>query len=254
MSRTETLRRWLEQSLTGRPRANPLEGALLHGEHEKAKRASETALTIARSLGTVAAHQRSALDAAADEARLLGARGSELRSSAERVRECLERTKLVALNAGLEGARLGESVGRAVIGMAEEVRTLAARGLEALGEHAESLDYVVRGRDRLQEQLDQVRQRASLAAEELLRAEAAQTEVGAAIAALGQRIEAATGTDSQTAQAMAAASSHARGLLDALSTLSTKSERGLTLRALGPTLGPLLRLLESARRPRGEGV
>jgi methyl-accepting chemotaxis protein len=254
MSRTEALRRWLEQTLTGRPGTNPIEGVLLHGEHEKAKRASETALTIARSLGTVAAQQRSALDAAADEARLLGARGSELRSSAERVRENLERTKLVALNAGLEGARLGESVGRAVIGMAEEVRTLAARGLEALGEHAESLDYVVRGRDRLQEQLDQVRQRASLAAEELLRAEAAQTEVGAAIAALGQRIEAATGTDSQTAQALAAASSHARGLLDALSMLSAKPERGLILKALGPTLGPLLRLLEAARRPRGEGV
>jgi methyl-accepting chemotaxis protein len=254
MSRIETLRHWLEESLSGQRQANAPEGALLHDEHQKAKRASETALTIARSLGTVAARQRSALDAAADEARLLGARGSELRSSAERVRESLERTKLVALNAGLEGARLGESVGRAVIGMAEEVRTLAARGLDALGEHAESLDYVVRGRDRLQEQLDQVRQQASLAAEELLRAEAAETEVVAAIAALGERIEAVTGTDSQTAQAMAAASSHARGLLDALSTLSTKSGRGLALRALGPTLAPLLRLLEAARRTRGEGA
>jgi methyl-accepting chemotaxis protein len=252
MSRIETLRHWLEQALSGRRPTNSLEGVLLHGEHEKARRASETALAIARSLGTVAARQRSALDAAADEVRLLDARGSELRSSAERVRESLERTKLVALNAGLEGARLGESVGRAVIAMADEVRTLAARGLEALGEHAESLDYVVRGRDRLQEQLDQVRQHASLAAEELLRAEAAEAEVAAAIAALGQRIEAATGTDSQTAQAMAAASSHARGLLDALSTLSTTSERGLVPRALGPTLGPLLRLLEATRRPGGQ--
>jgi methyl-accepting chemotaxis protein len=247
----EALRHRLERAVSGRHHSSPLEGALLHGDYEQAKRAGETALTIARSLGTAAAHHRSALDAAADEARLLAARGNELRSSADRIRECLERTKLVALNAGLEGARLGESVGRAVVAMAEEVRGLAARGLEAVGEHTESLDSVVRGRDRLEEQLGQVRQHASLVGEELLRAEAAQTELGAAIAALGRRIESATGTDARTAQAMAAVSAHARGLLDALDTLSTKSERGVVLKALGPTLGPLLRLLERARKPRG---
>jgi methyl-accepting chemotaxis protein len=228
--------------------------AFLHGEQVRAQKASEAALGIARSLAAANVQQRSLLDAAVDEARLLAARGQELRASAERVRESLERARLVALNAALEGARLGEPMGRAVVGMAEEVRTLATRGLEALDEHTESLEYVVHGRDRLQEQLDHVHQHASLASEEVLRVESAQTELVSALSALGHRIETATGTDSQTAETLGVAADHARGLLDALARLSSQHDVGVAIKALAPALTLLLGWLENSKNPRGNRV
>jgi methyl-accepting chemotaxis protein len=244
----------LWQRLTGSWVLNPLTQALLHGEHLSAQQASEAALGIVRSLAAATVQQRSLLDAATDEARLLAARGQELRASTERVHESLERARLVALNAALEGARLGEPMGKAVVAMAEEVRTLATRGLEALDEHTESLEYVLRGRDRLHEQLDQLHRHASLASEEVLRVESAQRELVSTLSALGRRIETATGTNSQTAQMLGVAADHARGLLEALTTLSAQYDVGVGIKALAPMLTLLLSSLEKSKHARGNRV
>lgn len=238
------------QALRGRmettrpPRAQSgFDGALLYNTHDAAVRSSQTATSTCQAAGATAAQQRSALDAAADHARLLVARGRDLRASAQQVRESLERAKLVALNTGLEGSRLGEPAGKAMVAVADEMRTLISRGLEGLEEHLALLAQVDRERDKLQEQVEHAGQRAAGLAEELLRSQAALRETNGALSKLGDGLSRSTGADPEMARAVSSAAEHARGLLDALSTLSGHSQRGLMWRALAPTIKPLLRLL-----------
>ena len=72
--------------------------------------------------------------------------------------DVFERLGLVALNAGLEGARLGESQGRALSLVADEVREHAMRGGETeraleleLGEVGRELAQLSAGVDRMRE-------------------------------------------------------------------------------------------------------
>jgi methyl-accepting chemotaxis protein len=233
------------------------DGALLFNSHDVATRSTQSATSTCQTAGATAAQQRGALDAASDHARLLVARGRDLRATAQQVRESLERAKLVALNAGLEGSRLGEPVGKAMVAIADEMRSLVGRGLEALEEHLTLLSQVDRERDKLQEQVEHAGQRAGSLAEELLRSQAALREASAALAKLGEGLQRSTGADPQMARAVSSAAEHARGLLAALSTLSGHSQRGLMWRALAPTIKPLLRLLrdldQGARAQNGSG-
>ena len=216
---------------------------MLYNAHEAATQATHSATSMCQAAGATAAQQRGALDAASDHARLLVARGRDLRATAQQIRESLERAKLVALNAGLEGSRLGEPAGKAIVAIADEMRSLVGRGLESLEEHLSLLGQVDRERDKLQEQVEHAQQRASGLAEELLRSQAALREANTALGKLGEGLQRSTGADPQMARAVSSAAEHARGLLDALSTLSGQSQRGLMWRALSPTVKPLLKLL-----------
>jgi hypothetical protein len=53
-----------------------------------------------------------------------------------------------------------------------------------------------------------------------------------------------TGSDPETARAVAEATEHARALVSALGALSGKVPRGIVVGALRPMLDPLARLLE----------
>lgn len=225
-----------------------LDEALLYTRHEAALKACESAVSTAQGAGATAAQQRTALDAVADHARLLVARERDVRGAAQRVRETLERAKLVALNAALEGARLGEPAGKAMVAIADEMRALAQRGLEALDEHQAVLAQVERERAKLAEQVEHARQRASTLADDLLRAQAHQREAVNALGELGRGLHASTGTDPDTARVVVEAADHARGLVDALSVLSSRRQSSLLWRALGPSIQPLLRLLGEADR------
>ncbi len=252
------------QALRGRmetnrpPRAHSgFDGALLYNTHDVAMRSAQAAISTCQAAGATAAQQRGALDAAQDHARLLVARGRDLRAAAQQVREALERAKLVALNAGLEGSRLGEPAGKAVVAIADEMRALVTRGLDALDEHTALLAQVDRERDKLQEQVEHAGQRAGGLADELLRSQSALREVNTALSKLGEGLQRSTGADPQMARAVSSAAEHARGLLDALSTLAGHSQRGLMWRALAPTLKPLLKLLrdldQGGREQSGSG-
>ncbi len=235
----------LDRMETTRPprSQSSFDGALLVSTHDSATRSAQSATSMCQAAGATAAQQRGALDAASDHARLLVARGRDLRATAEQVRESLERAKLIALNAGLEGSRLGEPAGKAMVAIADEMRALVSRGLEALEEHLALLAQVDRERDKLQEQVEHAGQRAGNLAEELLRSQAALRETNTALSKLGEGLSRSTGADPQIARAISSAAEHARGLLDALSTLSGRSQRGLMWRALAPTIKPLLKLL-----------
>jgi len=225
-----------------------LDEALLFTTHERASKALQASTSTCHAAGATAAQQRSSLDAASDHARLLLARSRDVRGAARQVKDTLEAAKLMALNAGLEGSRLGEALGRPLVSFAEEIRTLLARGLEALDEHVAVLVQVDREREKLREQVEHARQAASQLAEELLRAQASQRESSAALEAFGQSLQRTTGTDPEVARVVSEAAEYARGLVSAFSRLSSHSQRKLVLRSLRPSIKPLLRLLREIER------
>ena len=231
---------------------NGLDDALLLRAQDGAQTSSETALGAAQGVGAVAAQQKSSLDAATDRARLLHARGRDAEGMVSRVKDALERVKLVALNAGLEGSRLGEAKGRALVLVAEEVREIAHAGLEGLGELDGILAQLEEERGALDADLELARQRASDLSQELLRVQAAQRTAHGQVVELGRVLRSTTGSDPETARLVAQVADHARGLLGALSKLAEKPQRGFVLRALGPTLRPLLGLLKELDRRGGE--
>jgi methyl-accepting chemotaxis protein len=225
-----------------------LDDALLYRSHERAHTAAETAVRLAQGAGASAAQQKNALDSAADQARMLAARGRDSRLPTQQLRDSLERAKLVALNAGLEGARHGEPVGRALVGIADEMRALVTRALEALEEHVAMLADVDRDREKLLTQIEQAQQRARELAEELLRSQAAQRDAEVAVAEMGKTLAKASPTDPETARALTDAAEHAKGLLSSLRLLSARGDHGQTLGALGPALRPLWRALRELYR------
>jgi methyl-accepting chemotaxis protein len=225
-----------------------LDQALLFSKHEQASVAASQSLRTAQAAGATAAQQRSALEAAADHARLLVSRGRELRGSVQQVGDALERAKLVALNAGLEGARLGEPAGKAMVAAADELRSVIGRAVGALEEHLSLLTQVDREREKLRDQVDQAKQSASALGDELLRAQTTQRDAVSSLEELGKGLEHATGTDREVARIVATAADHARGLLEALGALSNRPQRSAVVRALRPTLLPLLRLMRELDR------
>jgi methyl-accepting chemotaxis protein len=244
----DTLRATLGAEKGAASAGGAVEEALLFRAYERATAAMQSAVSTCQTAGAKAAQQRAALDAATDHVRLLLARSRDIRGTAQQLREAIERTKLVALNAGLEGARIGEPVGKPLVTVADEVRNLATRALEALDEHLALISQVDKDRDKLRDQVDVAREAASAVAEELLRAQSTQREATGALSEFGQGLQRATGADPETARAVAEAADHARGLLGALSTLATRPQRRFVLRALRPSLRPLMRLLRDLYR------
>jgi methyl-accepting chemotaxis protein len=227
-----------------------LDDALLFEAQERALRAAETAVRLSQGAGATAAQQKSALDAAADQARMLVARGRDARGPVQQVRDTLERAKLVCLNAGLEGARLGEPAGKALVSIADELRSLATRSLEAVDELGSMQSQVEQDREKLLERIEQAQQRARELSEELLRSQASQRDAETALGELGKTLAKTSATDPDTARALSAAAEHARGLLSTLATLSARRDRGTILSALGPALRPLLDALRELYRGR----
>src|SRR5687767_6302258 len=100
-----------------------LDEAYLFRAHESAALAAEAALSACQTAGASVAQQRGFLDAAVDAMRLLLSRAGEAHGGVRQAREALEQIRLVALNTGLEGARLGEPAGKPLTLVAEEIRT-----------------------------------------------------------------------------------------------------------------------------------
>lgn len=221
-----------------------LDEAYLFRAHESAALAAETALSACQTAGASAAQQRRDLDAAVDALRLLLSRAGEAEGGVRQAKEALEQIRLVALNTGLEGARLGEPAGKPLALVAEEIRTHVGRAFVLARLDTE--------RAKLREQIEVAQQRTADLARELLQAQAAQRDAANALGDVGGRIRHLSRTDPETARAVAEAAEHARSLLGSLSTLSSKPHRATLLRALGPSLGPLLQVLKEEYRSGGD--
>jgi len=216
--------------------------------HERALARTREAAEAAQRIAASAAKQRSAGDTLADRAHAVAARSHELATSFTRITDAFERLGLVALNAGLEGARLGEVAGRALLLVSDEVRAQAARGGDNARELSTTLTEVGAEITKLHAHLDQTRQASNEASQEAAVVAAASGEAERALVEISTRLRSATGSDPETVRAVAEASEHARALVTALGTLSGKVPRNLLIGALRPMLDPLARLLTEEER------
>jgi hypothetical protein len=222
---------------------SPLDDAVLLRSQQSAAESQNSAASACQQLGATLAEQRAQLDAAGDKGRLMVTRAQDARATMRRARDSLERTKLVALNTGLDGAKQGEARGRALVLVAEELANIARGGLTSLDELEQLFDEVEREREELGREVEAARSKGGEMSQGLLRTQAALRSSQDAVERLGKVLGAGSGGDLENARLLADVAEHARGLVTALSDLSEGSRTGLVWRALRPTLAPLLRLL-----------
>jgi methyl-accepting chemotaxis protein len=235
------LRRGAREGVSGRTAAD--ENALWSA-HQRAAGAVRDTGDAAQRIASHVAKQRGTVDALADRARAVSARAHDLATSFGRITDSFARLELVALNAGLEGARLGEGTGHALALVSDEVRAQATRGSEASRELSTALGEIGAELVQVHASLDRAREAAAEVAQEAARVGGASADAERALAEVGDHLKRSTGSDPETARAIADATEHARALVTALGTLSGRAPQAVVLAALRPALEPLLRLLE----------
>lgn len=227
----------------------------LWSAHERALVRARDAGAAAQRIASNAARQRASIDGVADRARALGSRAGEVQAGFARVLDAFERLGLVALNAGLEGARVGETEGRQLALVSDEVRAQSLRGAEAARELAGALSQLTADFGQLDSHVAQAQAVVAEVTQDSARAAGAASDAEAALVDIGDRVKKATGSDPETVRAIAEASDRARALVTSLSALSGKVPRTLLVGALGPVLAPLARLLtEEEPELGGEGA
>jgi methyl-accepting chemotaxis protein len=237
------LRRTAKSAQSTMGARNAAEENALWSAHERALTSTKDGGASSQRLSSHVARQRGAIDAVADRARAAATRTQELAASMARVADAFDKLSLVALNAGLEGARLGESAGRALLLVADEVRTHAARGSETTREVTSSSGEIAGELSQFGTYVSQARDTTADVAQEAARVAGACSEVESALLDLGEKLRKSTGSDAETVRAIAEAGENARALVSSLSSLSGKVPKSLLLGALRPVLEPLARLL-----------
>jgi methyl-accepting chemotaxis protein len=215
----------------------------LWASHDRAVASTKEASAAAQRISSTASRQRAASEAAADRTRAVVGRAQEAVANLARLGEAFERLGLIALNAGLEGARLGETAGRGLVLVSDEVRMLSARGLDTSRDAASAAGDVVRELGQLGDLFAQARDATAELTHDAARAASASAEAEAALVELNDRVRKSTGSDPETVRAIAEAGENARALVASLTALTGKVPRGLLVGALRPVLDPLARLL-----------
>jgi methyl-accepting chemotaxis protein len=215
----------------------------LWSAHERSLVRARDAGAAAQRIASSAARQRASIDGVTDRARGLSSRAAEVQGGFARLIDAFERLSLVALNAGLEGARLGDAEGRQLALVSDEVRSHSSRGAETAREVAAALAQLGADLSQLEAQLAQAQGVVAEVIQDSARAAGAASDAESALLDMGERVRKATGSDPETVRAIAEASERARALVSALSALSGKVPRTLLAGALGPVLAPLARVL-----------
>jgi methyl-accepting chemotaxis protein len=226
-----------------------LDDGALWAAHQRASSSIREAGEAAQRIASQIAKQRSAVDALADRARGVSTRSAEVSLGFTRLTDAFERLELVALNAGLEGARFGEGPGQALGLVSDEIRAQARRGSElcrelrtALGEIGTELAQVHTG-------VDAAREAAADVGQEAARVGGAAAQAERALIETGDRLKRTTGTDPETARAVADVAEQAKALVAALGSLSGRAPQDLVLAAMRPALEPIIRLLDGEDEP-----
>jgi methyl-accepting chemotaxis protein len=225
----------------------------LWSAHGRALVRARDAGAAAQRIASSVARQRASIDAVADRVRALSSRAGEAQAGFTRIVDAFERLALVALNAGLEGARLGEGEGRQLGLVGDEVRAHAARGAEAARELGAGLAQLGADMGQLDANIALAQGVVAEVTQDSARALGAASDAESALMDVGERVKKATGSDPETVRAIAEVSERARSLVTSLTTLSGKAPRALIAAAMRPALEPLVRLLtEDAPRHEGE--
>jgi methyl-accepting chemotaxis protein len=221
----------------------------LWSAHDRALVRARDAAGASQRIGATAARQRGAMEIVAENARALAARVVELQAGSARMLDAFERLGLVALNAGLEGARLGEGEGRQLALVSDEVRTHASRGADAGRELAMHFAQLSAELVQLDGHIGQAHLVVTEVTQDAARAAGAASDAESALLDLADRVKKATGSDPDAVRAIAEASERARALVTSLTALSGKVPRSLLLNALKPAIEPLERLLLDEETP-----
>jgi methyl-accepting chemotaxis protein len=221
-----------------------VEESALWASHGRASSSVRESGEAAQRIASHVAKQRGMVDALADRARGASGRSSELGAGFSRLKETFARLELVALNAGLEGARLGEGPGHALALVSDEVRAQANRGTEACRELGLALGEIGSELLQVHANLDRAREASAEVAQEAARVSGAAADAERALAEMSDRLKQTTGSDPETAGAVAEANEHARALVKTLTGLTGKVPQSVLVAALRPALEPLQRLLD----------
>ncbi len=257
-------RRWMDMirrtaDVLGEPyarRGSSLDDASLWAAHERAAKSIEASRAHAERVAASVARQRALLDGTAARANLVAARAEGLAPAAARINESFERLGVVALNAGLEGARAAEPHGRALLLLSEEIRANVGRGSDAADQIQRVVDDLASESAEVRRHIERTRDEGNEIGQGAAQLQAAAGEATGALDDLAERLRKATGIDPEMAKVAALAGDHARGLLSALTTLSTAAEAAPLVSALRPVIAPLSRLLgemDAHANERGEG-
>jgi methyl-accepting chemotaxis protein len=236
-------RLWRRTTDGGKVARSITEEGALWAAHAHAQASTTQAADAAERAVASTAKQRASLDAGTDEARALLSRVDDLQRQVTRLGEAFDRLNVVALNAGLEGARLGEVAGKPLALVSEDVRAQAERGSETSREISKTFADCSRELGAVGTRFDDARGHGADVTQNASVAAAAAADAARALTDLGERLRRATGSDPETAQAVAQATEHARALVTALGTLSGRVPRALLTNALRPVLEPLVRSL-----------
>jgi hypothetical protein len=250
---TSTRRRWwldalrraakAEGEATTDEDAGGVEAAVL-GANEAAQRAVEGTIEIAPRIGDAAGRQKATLDGASERASAMAAHAEGLTLAAARVGDVFERLSVVALNAGLEGARTAEPQGKALLLISDEIKTQASRGAEIARDLVSVVEEIAAETVLLRRELGAAIAAAEDTGKDTRALVASAAKAKQALAEVERHLRRATGLDPEVSRAIALAAEHARGLASALATLRAATQaRPLLLRALRPVLAPLARML-----------
>jgi len=170
-----------------------------------------------------AARQAAEIEGLLEGGERLALRGRDLRSGVQELRDSLERGRLSTLNAALEGARLGEVAGKALMAMTDEVRGTLGRCSDMLDDHAARVAELERERERLVLALGPLADAARNVASEVTRAAERNRSQRDALAELALEMRQRLGVDPELGGLVARAT---RELPELLATLAALDARG----------------------------
>lgn len=215
----------------------------LWSAHQSASAGSTSALEACAQVATASARQRKVLEALLETARSARARADEAAPAATRLGDALDRLRLVALNLGLEGARVSDSAGRALTAVSDEIRAWVDRSAEALSDLQGAIEELRPASGRVIDHAEQLRQIEADIANGAARTQAGAQQAAQSLEELGRWASKLSETDPETARVLSRAADHARALVADLSELQTAARGEIARSVLEPIIDPLTRLI-----------
>jgi methyl-accepting chemotaxis protein len=221
-----------------------LDDAELWVAEEQIARSIADAEKVTERLAATAARHRSGVEAIKEKSNDFQGRTRSVSSELHELSSTLDKLSVVALNAGLEGARNVEGNGRALSLVSDELRTHLGRAGDALRTLQHELGGLQGAVDELGSRIDAATRDAQEVGQDAVQLKGVLQAGASSIGELESRLRKATGLDPEVAKLVSAAGLHAKGLVSALTGLDGRGATEAT-RSLGPALAPVRRLLSS---------